>query len=173
MNNKGQILGIIAFIVVIISLVIIAPVLMKIVTTSVSGVSTGLASVDQTNKSSDAVNYIGNTFTNTFDWVVAFFMLFNIIILLVSSFLVDVHPAFIVIYIIAGIFLFIFAPTAMDAVKTIYQTSEYTSSVANLPVTEWVVNNFGIFLLSVFILSGLIMFGKLRYGSQSGGTGSY
>lgn len=178
MNNRGQILGIISFVVIVIILIFLAPFLMRIVITPVDKVTTALQGIDTTNKSSDATSFIRAKFVGMFDWVIAFFVLFSIIILLITSFLIDVHPAFVIVYVVAGMFLFIFAPAAMTALDTIYNSAQFSVGENNviqyLPITAWLKDNYIIFLLGVFVLSGLIMFGKYRLtGGGIGRGGSY
>jgi hypothetical protein len=184
MNNKGQVQAIIAFAVVVIILVLIAPYLVKIVVAPVSKTSQAFSTIDPTNVSSDAINYVQNKFTSMFDWVIAIFFIFNIVLLLITSFLIDVHPAFLLVYIIAVMFLVMFAPMVNDSLGKIYDNplgdpnhpfagSGENNIMQYVPITQFIYNNFGFILLGVIILSGLIMFGKYRLGSASqyGGRG--
>lgn len=174
MNRRGQVTSIIAFVVVIIIMLFAAPMLMKVVTVPTDRFMTALSSVDASNNSVAAVSSIKNTFTTTFDWVVIFLFMINVIILLVSAFLVDVHPAFIVIYIFGLFFLFVFAPQVIDVVKDFYDSSttvgsEFATEVGYLPLTKFLVDYFSVVVLAVAFLSGLIMYGKFKFsGGKSG-----
>lgn len=170
-NKRGQITSIIAFVVVVIFLVIMAPFLVKLVVTPSQKFSDALGAIDQTNKSVEAVAKITGTFTNTFDYLIIFFFLFNVVILLISSFLVDVHPAFIVVYIVALFFLFMLTPSMETMMDKIYSNTSFTDEVAFLPLTTWIMNNFSSVIFGVAILSGVIMFGKYKF--TSGGAGAY
>lgn len=179
MNNKGQMNAIIVFAIVVLMLIFVAPILMKIVVAPVEKVSQAFTNVDPTNRTSNEINFIQDKFTGTFDWIIAFLFMFNTLILLVSAFLVDVHPAFLVIYIIAVLFLMIFAPTVLDAVGNIYDNAAFTSDlnggnnvIQYLPITEFIYDNFGVIMVGIIVMSGIIIFGKYRLGRSSGsGTG--
>lgn len=184
MNNRGQIISAIFVIGTIVTLLLIAPILVKMVIVPSNKFSTALSTIDPTNVSSDAVNYTINSFTTWFDWIVFFFILFSVIMLLFTSFLVDVHPAFFFIYFIAMIGIMIFAPLTLNMLDRMYDCTAYssvstcssiggwTTEVAYLPITHFIYNNFGVFILSVMILSGIIMYGKFRWGSsQNTGSG--
>jgi hypothetical protein len=178
MNKRGQVTGVIFVIATIVILLLMAPILIKLVIVPSAKFSTSLSAIDPTNKSSDAVNYTMNTFTRWFDWVVFFFIMFSVVALLFTSFLVDVHPAFFFIYFIAMIAIMIFAPLLLNALDRIYDCTNYmsasacsgvggwTSEIAYLPITHFIYNNFGVFILSIMILSGAIMYGKFRWGGN-------
>ena len=177
MNKKAQVNGIVAFVVVVISLLIVAPVLMKIVFTTTTGTinAFGSSGIDPGNKSVNSMVYAKDKFISMFDWIVAFFLIFSIMVLLISSFLIDVHPAFFIIYIVAAFILILFAPTFTTVLDALWTNPAYAGAGDNnvvqyLPITNWIVNNFAMFILGVIALSGLIMFGKYRLKQTGGGT---
>ena len=174
MNNKGQITGIIAFAAIVIFLIILAPFIMKIVMTPSQKIISSLEAVDTNNVTGAATSKVVNTFTSAFDWVILAFFVLNVVILLVTAFLVDIHPAFFVIYLIAVFFLIMFAPTFISFGEKLYDSSQFTTLpngenlTSYLPITNWIYDNFGLVIIVVIILSGLIMFGKYRF-SRTGG----
>ena len=176
-NKKAQINAIIVFAAVIIILLFLAPIILKIVVAPVSKVATAFSTVDPTNQSTQQITFIQNKFTGTFDWVIAFFFMFNTIILLLSAFLVDVHPAFLVIYIIAAFFLMVFAPTVLSALGNIYESPSFSVGNENviqyIPITNFIYQNFGFILVGIIILSGVILFAKYKLGNSYSGGSSY
>lgn len=178
-NKKAQFdAGIITFVVVIIALLFIAPILLKVVKIPLAQFSTSLSAVDPSNQSSTAVTAVSDSFTNWLDTIILLIFGFLVIVLLISAFMVDIHPAYMIVYIIAMIFLFILAPNALQAVTGIYSNSQFNdistpdnNIVSHLPMSEFLVNNFFIVLLGIVILTGIIMFAKFRFGN--GGGNSY
>lgn len=173
MENRGQVNAIIYFGIVVLILLFAAPILMKVVVAPVSKIGTSFATVDPTNKSTEAISYVQNKFTSVFDWVIAVLFMFNIVLLLITAFLVDTHPAFLVVYIFAAMFLVIFSPVVLDVLENMYNSASFSSGDENivqyLPITEFLYQNYGYIIVGVIILSGVIMFGKYRLGANSGG----
>jgi hypothetical protein len=176
MNKRGQITGIIAFVLIVITLIMLAPFLIKIVMTPSQKFVTAIANVDTNNVTVAATSKITGTFTGAIDWIIVAMFFINVIILLVTSFLVDIHPAFFVIYLIAIFFLVLFAPTFITFADTLYDNPSFTTLpngedlTSYLPITNWIFDNFGLVIMTVIILSGLIMFGKFKFGSSQGST---
>lgn len=178
-SKKGNIEAIIAFVVVVILLIIVAPFIIKIVIAPVDKFSDAMGTIDSTNKSVEAISYTRNKFTGMFDWIVMILFLFNVALLLITSFLIDVHPAFLVVYIVAVAFLMMFAPTFISMADRFYNSNILSSDggddpVSYLPMTKFLFENFGIVIFGIIILSGIIMFGKYRFssGGASAGAGS-
>jgi len=179
-SKKGQIQSIIFFAAMVLMLVIVAPLLMKMTTTVVSKFGTAIASNPSTNISAatSAITKVQTSFTNTFDWVLMFFFIFNVILLLITAFLVDVHPAFLVVYIVALVFLFIFAPTIMDAAGDIW---DYMDAVAptspslesTMPMMAFIKDHYTTVVFGLAILSGIIMYGKYRLMGGGTNAGNY
>jgi hypothetical protein len=177
-NKKGQITGIIAFVVILITLILLAPIFMKIVITPTNKIIDSFGNIDPTNKSVEATTFIQTKFTSLFDWVLFAFFMINVILLLVSSFLVDVHPAFLVIYLIGAFVLMMFAPTFMLSADRFWNDPAFIvedgQNLGNyMPIMKWIFENFGLVTIGVIVLSGLIMFGKYRFGSSGGTGGTY
>lgn len=174
MNNKAQVISIIFFIATLVTIFLMAPILMKIVITPSQKFSTALSSIDSTNKSVNAVDFTISKFTQTFDWVVLFFIMFSIVLLLISSFLVDAHPAFFILYFIAMFLIMIFAPMTLNFLDRMYDCTSYqsvavcssyggwSSEIAYLPITKFIYDNFAVFILGVMFLSGIIMYAKYK-----------
>jgi hypothetical protein len=173
MNKNGQIISVIAFIGVVATLIILSPFLIKIVSEPVSKFSAAMSSVDATNKSSDAINFISDTYLRWFDWVIFFIFLFNVVLILVSSFLVDVHPVWFIIYVIAAFIMVLFAPSMSLVFEKIYTSDQYSSTLTHIPFTNFIYENFMYVILGVIIISAIIMYGKYRFfgsgSAQSGG----
>ena len=177
MNKKGQLGGIIAVFGVILMLIILAPIILRVGTEVLDKTSTQLQTIDATNNSANQVTFVKNQMTGTFDWVIMFLIMFNILLLLISSFLIDVHPSFLVIYIIGCFILVITLPYSISVAERIYGMSQFNTApndvISYIPMTQFILNNFGSFLVGIIVLTGIIIYGKIRYSSQGGGGVSY
>jgi len=183
-GKKGQLPAAIAFAGIILVLILLAPILLKTVLTPLNKFSSALGTVDSTNKSSSAVGYITNTFTSMFDWIIMFIFIFSIVTLIFSSFFIDTHPAFLVIYIIGLAFLMIFTPNIMESIDKLWRQAQFANPAntdgtgANLatllPMLSWLKDNYMFVILGVLILNGIIMFGKYKFaGGMGASTGDY
>lgn len=157
--TKGQ-SDITAFIVVVIALLILAPIMLKIVNTSLGAFSTSLNNTSEL--AADNVSFIHGTFTSFWDWLIAIAFLVNIILLLVFSFMIDTHPIFALFYFISAIIVMMFSHTFVAPIEQIFGMSEFSTEVLQLPITGFIVNQFDIIILGIIILTGVIMYGKWR-----------
>ena len=165
-NKKGQ-FGIIAFVGFFLVLLFLAPFVVKIVRSSVGGFSDQLAGIDA--NAATQVDFVEDTFIGLWDWVIFLAFVFNVVLLLISSFFIDTHPAFVIVYIMTAFFLMAFAPSVLDTVEKVYDNAEMSNATtghdsgAYLPITEFLINNFGGILLTIIVLSGIIMYAKFKY----------
>lgn len=166
MLKKGQAdFGIITFITVVIGILILAPVLLYTATTIMTEVGTTLNETDE--NAGGIILDTQTTFTSLFDIVIVMMFLLNVILLLITAFLVDTHPAFMIMYIMFAFFTVIFVPTLSDVVETIYSVSEYQEVIGqNLPFSEFLVQNFVMIIMGILVLSGIVMYAKIKYFSS-------
>lgn len=161
MNKKGQLdYQVVSFIVIAVALFLMAPFVLKINRELTTPLQDTLGS--QSQQANQSIGAVSSTLTNFWDFVIVFVFFVNIILIFITAFLVDVHPIFLVVFVVLSIFTLMFAPELFDMLDTIYGSSQFTADVANLPMTYYLYNNFALILLSVMILSGVIMYGKYR-----------
>lgn len=168
-NKRGQAESIIVFFVLIVAIFIVSIVVLRIVNEIVSPFATQLNSTSI--QASQAVTYTQNKFTSFWDTAIIILFAINVILLLVSAFLVDVHPAFILIYIIAIIFLFIFGNYALYALDSIWNKLATATEINQTPMQQFIINHFQTIMLGIVILSGIVMYSKIRFFSQGTGIG--
>ncbi len=152
----------IAWIASVIVLLILAPILYKVVSTSLTQFSTAINNTSPTAAAS--VDLIQGSFLGWLDYLIMIGFLVNIVLLFVFAFMVDTHPLFLIFYIIASVFTMIFAPYVVEPIKQIFGMAEFGDAVVNLPLTEFVVTRFNIILLGVIVVAGIIMYAKLKGG---------
>ena len=160
-NKKGGLEApMIAFILFFIALIILAPIALKVINSVITPLGTNLAAMSPAaNQSAAAVVATSNAF---WDFAIIFAFVGMMIVMFISSYFIDVHPIFIVIYIMLAFILFLIIPSMQDAFGQIYGLPEFSSEVDNLSMTNFLQKNFGIVTLGIYIITGIIMFAKMR-----------
>lgn len=175
MNNKGQLGGIVFFSAMVIVIILIAPIILKVATTMLDRTASQLAIIQPSNQSSTQVTFVKNQITGTFDWFIIALVFVNMLVLFVSAFLIDVHPAFLILYIVGAFMLVLTMPYTLASAEKIYSMAQFSQGSDNviqyIPLTEFLFNNFGVFIVGIIFLSGIIMYAKIRFsGGSSGGS---
>ena len=153
-------MDILAFAVMIIGLIIIAPIVLNLFYTIMDSVGSQFNVIS--NQSANAVAYVKNTYTGFFDFVVIGIFVFNVLLLFVSSFLVAIHPAFVVFYILLCMFTMIFVPQLLITAEGIWGADTISTTTVYIPVTQFLMDHYGLILLIIMIITGIIMYAKLR-----------
>jgi hypothetical protein len=175
MNRTGQLdVPVITMIIIVVGIIIAAPIVLKIFTSIQAPFSDALK--NQTgaggNNSATAFNYVMNTGINFWDKLCIFLFFLAFIVMIISSFLIDTNPFWIVLYIIIAFFAVLFIPSVMSAVDAIYTNSVYLSSGNSLTYVNFLRNNMAKFVVGMFVISGIIIYGKVRLFSSSSVGGS-
>lgn len=165
-NKKAQ-SDIAFFAAFLIGLVIIAPVLLMIIRTSIGGFSEGLQAAGY-NYSANTVATIQESFTNFYDFLIIATMVAAIVVLIITSFLVNVHPVFILFYIIECFVSMLIMSQLVNTANTVWLNDKIAPMSIYLPATQFVMEYYGLVLLAVMILTGIIMYSKLNSGGQRG-----
>ena len=164
--KKGQIdFPVIMFAIILIGLIIIAPVVLKVVRSTITPFSASLGNMSglggemaETN-----VNYVLGVFVNFWDGVLMFGFLIAVILLFISAFLIDANPFFMVLYIFLLFLTILFAPDILGAVDRIYEANAYAEEVALVPFMDFLRLNFGLVITGIGILTMIIIYAKIRY----------
>lgn len=166
MRKKGQLaIPIITFTIIVIFLLFIAPFMLKIFNSIVNPLQPILG--NQSLAAGGAVQKISDTFTTWWDWVIMLVFILNVLIFLVSAFLIDTHPAFALVFLLAGFFNILFAPTVLDAVQKIWDSPQFSLENTQLPITKFLLDHFGAVITGVMFLGGVILYGRIRSGGRS------
>jgi hypothetical protein len=167
--KKGQTdFPIITFAIVLIGLILLAPIILKFVrstimpfSASLGNVTGGGGAIAQAN-----VNYVLGVYTSFWDGVILICFLIAIILLFVSALLIDANPFFIILYIIVFFLTVVFAPNIMLAVNNIYDSSSFAGEVSLLPFIDFIRLNFGAILTAVGVITMIIIYAKIRYSNK-------
>jgi hypothetical protein len=176
MNNKGQISSIFFFIGMIVVIILIAPILLKLGTEILGKTSTQLSIIGNgNNMSADAVTYTKNKLTGVMDWFVILLFIVDTLALFISAFLIDVYPAFVVIYIFGALALVLTAPYLIVTAEKLYDMEQFSGAGSNnivqyIPMTQFIMNNFGIVIVMILVITGILIYAKIRFSSVGGGN---
>jgi hypothetical protein len=162
-DKKAQVISVTVFFVIVLAVFIVGFLLMSFVNTLLSPVSSGLGNVST--QAGQSVTKVNNIFNSWWDGIVIFLFIVNVLLLLYSAFMVDIHPIWLFIYILSLALLFIFGNNVIGALSTLWDgsISQFDNATSHMPLTLWILNNFTIVLLGIAILSGIIMYAKFKF----------
>jgi hypothetical protein len=171
MNNKGQLdYPIITFALVILALIIFAPFALKIFTSIQTPMSNQLGNQTGGAQAQANFNAVMNPLVNMWDKIIIIAFVIAIIMLLISSFFIDTHPVFLILYIFISFLLVLFAPSIIQSADAIYTNSNFTSEVARLTFMDTIRTYYVQFLVGVMIITGIVIYGKIAWFGNSGGS---
>lgn len=171
-NKNGQVLSIVAFFVITLSVFILAMLLMSLVNTILHPVATELGK--QSALAGSSVTDINNKFNQWWDFTIIVLFIFNVVILFISSYMVDTHPIFLIVYIIAAFILIIFGGNILSALEPFWSSTGYNGSgnvtdggniIQYMPITTYMLDHFTYIILGIIVLSGIVMYAKFKYGT--------
>jgi hypothetical protein len=165
LNKKGQIdYPIITWIVIVFGLLLLAPIILKVFNSIKTPMSSALGNVTGGGEiARDNFNTVMNTAVNFWDKVVIAAFILATILLLVSAFLIDTHPFWLILYIFISFMVIMFAPSIMGALDNIYNSSSFASESAALSFMNTLRTNFGIILMGIMVITGIIIYGKIAF----------
>ena len=158
-KTKAQ-TDIIVLVGVIISLMILAPVMLKIFNSIMTETIPILN--ESSTDAGDAMTKIEDTFINFWDYLIVTAMFVAVILLFVSAFMIDTHPIFLIMYIIIAFGLMTFSPYLTSPVSNILSMPQFSTELGQIPMTSFMITNFNLILLGIIVLSGIILYGKFK-----------
>jgi len=175
-QKKGQIISISAFFVIVLSVLILATIIMSFVNTILTPVSSSLGNISE--EAGNAVTNIESSFNKWWDIAIVLLVFLNVIILMISAYMIDTHPVFLIVYIIAVMLLVIFGGNVVGALEGLWDSDGVfgtaspvgVDAISHMPLTAYILNHFTMFIFSLIILSGIIMYSKFKIGN--GGMGA-
>ena len=173
-NRSGQLdFPIATLMIFVFGLIIFAPMALKVFNSVRVPISDGLANVSNGGAVASAnFDAVMTPLVNFWDEVIIFVFVLSIILMIVSSFMIDTHPVWIILYIVVWFILIVFAPNIVSAASAIYDSSQFTSEVALLPLTNALRLHFVEVMVGMGLLSGIIIFGKVGFGGGIGSGGN-
>jgi hypothetical protein len=162
-NKKGQIdYPIITWVIIVLGLMILAPIMLKVFTSIQAPMSSSLGNL--TNGGAEAqgnFNAVMNTAVNFWDKVVLSAFILATLLLLISAFLIDTNPFWLILYIFISFMLILFAPDIIGSLDNIYNSATFGTEVANLTFIGSLRDNFGLILTGIMVITGIIIYGKI------------
>lgn len=120
---------------------------------------------------SAAYDSINDSFTTINQYTIqrGFTLFFGILVIgiLVSSFMIRVHPVFIFIYIITLAFAIFTSMYLANAYELVVSNGQFAALAENYGMMTWVMQHITKILLGVGALSMIIIFGKIGGGGDS------
>lgn len=162
-KKKAQIENpVLVFAILVIALLIFAPIVLKVMRSIQEPTSAALGNISSggaiAQQNYDAVIVTG---INFWDKVVIAAFVLACLLLLVSAFLVDAHPFFVVLYIFLNLMLILFAPNIIQAVDNIYDSPSFAQETAMLSFMDTIRVHYAEFLVGMMVLTGIIIYGKI------------
>ena len=151
------------FIVGIIVLIIMAPIILKVISSVRTGITDALNDTEP--KAIVEMNYGMDKVVGFIDYLLILMFFVSLIILFISAYFIDTNPIFLVLYIIFAFIFILLLPNMMEAVDTVW--SKFPVETNSLPLTGWIQSNMVMFTLGVFILTGIIMYAKFKFGGTT------
>ena len=163
-SKKAQIEGIVLFGVIAIALIIFATFMMKVFLSFQAPMSAAFGNVSGSGAVAQAnFNAVMNPIVTWWDKAIVWAFISSVIMLFISSFLIDTHPFFVIFYIFVFFILIIFSPYIMHAADIIYENADFAAEVTHLEWMDYIRNHYYEILLGIFIVNGIIMYGKIAF----------
>lgn len=165
-NKRGQLENpVIIFTIIVVSLIIFAPIALKVFSSIDTGVSNGLGNLSGQQGVIAKANFqaVTTPLVTFWDKVIVVAFVITILLLFVSAFMIDAHPVFVILYILSAFFLVVFTPNILSAVDNIYDSANFATEVARLTFLDSLRSNFILFLVGIIVVTGIIIYGKLAF----------
>jgi len=120
----------------------------------------------------NSVTRMNNTFVSFFDFALLFLFLICIIIMVVTSFLVDTHPIFLAVYVVFLFFTFFFMSPIQNLLDKVYESSQFVTETSQIPIMNFLRLHFALIIFGIAIICGIIVYAKLKGASGNGGGAS-
>lgn len=164
MNSKGQFTNpVVMFALIVIGLIIVVPITLKLINSiktpmhDVYGnMSSGAGDIAQKN-----TDYVFGVASGVWDKVSIFFFIFALLILIISAFMIDTSPFWVVVYIIVGFLVVLFTPNIVASLDVLYTGTTFGIEGGQLTFMSWLRDHFGEVLVGVMVLTGIIIYGKV------------
>lgn len=169
-SKKGQIdIPIVAFVVIAISLIMIAPVMLKLFVAIKAPVSNQLRNITGGAQGADQFDRIMGMGIGMWDKIIVAFFFIAMLFMFLSAFMIDTHPFWIIIYILVAFLLMLFAPNIVDSMDKIYSSPTFAVELEHLSFMNFIRIHFGEVFVGMIVITGIIMYGKVKLFSSNGG----
>jgi len=121
-----------------------------------------VADPDISDATKDNLSSLNSRMPSTLDGAFALALGLLWLLVIVSSFLIDAHPAFFIVSIILLIALLFAASLISNAYEEFETDAEYSSAASEFPMTSYIMKNFLIVILIIGGSVALVLFGKNR-----------
>lgn len=99
---------------------------------------------------------------NFWDNMGVIILVFLTLVLMVSSYFIDSHPVFFVVFVLLAIFFLVVAAIMSNAYIELSVDSDLASSVAVYPKINWIMSKWPFVILIQAVLVGMVLYTKFR-----------
>lgn len=167
-NKSGQLdFPIIQLVIVIFAIILIAIITLKVwnsIQTPLMAQVQNLSVGGQ--QAAQAGNYVFNTGINFWDKFLITVFVIQVLLLLVSAFLVDTHPFWLVFWIILCFMTVLFAPNVIASLDKLYEDPNFALEYDQLTYINNLRIHFAEYLLGIMVFSGVIVYAKLKFSKS-------
>ena len=162
-NKKGQIdYPIITWVVIVLGLMILAPIMLKVFNSIQAPMSSSLGNITNGGATAQAgFNSVMNTAIGFWDKVILSAFILATLLLLISAFLIDTNPFWLILYIFISFMLVLFAGDIIGSLDNLYNSSAFATESASLAFIGSLRSNFGLILTGIMVITGIIIYGKI------------
>jgi len=158
MNRKGSMIDFIVFGVVLMGILITLAIILLVN----SGLNTGFQQMSQINPIlNQSVQATWNPYYNgllqNINFIALGFVFGEIFLLLITMFLVRIHPAFLGLYILLWIISIMFAVSLSNAFQEM-ETGAIGTALNAMPAALWIMNNLVMVTVILGIIGGILLF---------------
>lgn len=115
---------------------------------------------DVANASKESMSTFSTQFPTVMDQAFAILVGLLWLALIVTSFLIDSHPAFFVVTVLILLIVFFVAMELSNYFEEIMDESEMTAFAAQFPITNWLMNNLLIVIVVMGLSAGVALYAK-------------
>ena len=99
---------------------------------------------------------VGNAFV--------FFMVAQFLGIIISSFVINTHPAYFVVFVVIAVFMLLLSPIISNVYETVASAPDFITTANELEGMNWILLNLPLVMLIQLFISGVVLFGK-RYAT--------
>lgn len=115
--------------------------------------------------SRDIIN-VTSTLSVTYDQVFLIMAVGMGLATIISSFFIDSHPLFFFVSLIVFLIAMTVAPILSNAYNGYIQGFQGIDALQSFPITSFIVQNYGVYLLGIFALTGVALYAKFVRGRE-------
>jgi len=163
-NKKAQLDNpVIAVAISLIALIIMGIVIMKVYLSIQAPVMDGFKNLTIGGETASTnFNHVLTVGITSMDYIILAFFVIMVIMMFISSFMIESHPIFLILYIGITFLFFMVAPSIIKSADELYESALFVNEVSYLPILDYIRTYYGELVIGLMVVTGIIIYGKLR-----------